>query len=276
MSIKVDIGRIISERSGKKLPKWIVSQLEKLIHQREINDLLVKVEGLDHKQTLDTILDTWDMHCQPIFTAPLPKDNRYIFASNHPFGGLDGMLLIQQLQREWSDVGAIVNNLLMAIEPLSPYWIPINKFGRQNSNASQIYDTALASPTRQILTFPAGFCSRIVDGKVADTEWKCRFVKDAIRYNRLIVPVYVEGTLSSRFYTIYRLRKALHIGTNIELALLVDEMFRQQGKTVRIVFGSPVDVTTLEGSIAEKTLELRRKTYQLQNFLTHETDNTTR
>ena len=273
MGIRVDIRGIIKERSGKNLPSWITYPLERLIHQQELNQMLEEVEGFDHKQTLDHVLRSWNMTCEPIFTTPLDKNERYIFASNHPFGGLDGMLLIQLLQREWDDVGAIVNNLLMAIAPLSPYWVPINKFGRQNSNASQLYDAALSSPTKQILTFPAGACSRPINGSVVDTEWKFRFVKDAVRYNRKIVPVYVEGQLSWRFYTLYRLRKFFGVGVNIEQGLLVDEMFRLQGKHIRVVFGAPVDVQTLEGTFAEKALEMRRRTYELQKYLTDEANN---
>ena len=276
MGIRVDIRGIIKERSGKTLPNWIASALERLIHQRELNQMLEQVEGMDHKQTLDHILRSWNMTCEPIFTTPLDENERYIFASNHPFGGLHGMLVIQLLQRKWDDVGAIVNNLLMAIAPLSPYWVPINKFGRQNSNASQIYDAALSSLTKQILTFPAGACSRPIGGKVVDTEWKGRFIKDAVKYNRRIVPVFVEGQLSWRFSTLYRLRKFFGIGVNIEQGLLVDEMYRQHGKHIRVVFGAPVDVSELEGSVAEKTLELRRRAYELQKYLTDETNNTTR
>ena len=276
MGIRVDIGKIIRDRSGKKIPRWIIAILERIIHQRELNQMLEQVDGLDHKQTLDKVLQCWRMESEPIFTTPLDQNERYIFASNHPFGGLDGMLLIQLLQRKWDDVGAIVNNLLMAVAPLSPYWVPINKFGRQNAAASQAYDSAMSSPTKQILTFPAGACSRPIDGKVVDTEWKSRFIKDAVKYNRRIVPVYVEGQLSWRFYTLYRLRNFFGVGVNIEQGLLVDEMLRQQGKRIRVVFGAPVDVESLDGTVAEKTLELRRRTYELQKYLNDETNNSTR
>lgn len=276
MAIKVDIRGIIKARSGKTLPGFIARPLERLIHQQELNQMLEEVDGMDHKQTLDHILNSWRMTCSAIFTTPLDKSERYIFASNHPFGGLDGMLLIQLLQREWDDVGAIVNNLLMAIAPLSPYWVPINKFGRQNSNASQIYDAALSSPTKQVLTFPAGACSRPIDGKVVDTEWKFRFVKDAVRYKRKVVPVYVEGQLSWRFHTLYKLRKFFGIGVNIEQGLLVDEMFRQQGKHIRVVFGEPIDVESFEGTVAQKALEIRKRSYELQKYLNDETDNSAR
>jgi hypothetical protein len=66
------------------------------------------------------------------------------------------------------------------------------------------------------------------------------------------------------------------VGVNIEQGLLVDEMLRQQGKRIRVVFGTPVDVESLDGTVAEKTLELRRRTYELQKYLNDETNNSTR
>jgi hypothetical protein len=53
-------------------------------------------------------------------------------------------------------------------------------------------------------------------------------------------------------------------------------MLRQQGKRIRVVFGTPVDVESLDGTVAEKTLELRRRTYELQKYLNDETNNSTR
>ena len=68
MGIRVDIRGIIKERSGKTLPNWIANLLERLIHQRELNQMLEQVEGMDHKQTLDHILRSWNMTCEPIFS----------------------------------------------------------------------------------------------------------------------------------------------------------------------------------------------------------------
>lgn len=271
--MRIDLREIIRKKTGKRFPKWLIAPLERLIHQRELNNMLVEGAGLSHSEFLRYVLDTLGVDCQAIFTTPLADDQRYIFASNHPFGGLDGMMIINELQKRWGDAGAIVNDLLMAVEPLSPFWVPVNKFGRQKNTTFQAYDAALSSPTKQILTFPAGFCSRVIDGKVQDTEWKSHFIKDAVRYNRQIVPVYVEGQLSKRFYNIYRFRQFFNIKVNLELVLLVDEMFRQKGKRVRIVFGAPIDVNSLEGTAAEKTLKLREESYKLQQLLSNENDN---
>ena len=118
------------------------------------------------------------------------------------------------------------------------------------------------------MTFPAGFCSRITKGEVADTKWHNRFIKDAKRYHRKIVPVYVDGTLSRRFYNIYRVRRALGIHLNVELLLLVDEMFRQRGRCFRIVFGTPLDADLIEGnSPTEKCQKVREIAYSLKTTM---------
>lgn len=261
----INIQEILYKRTGRRLPRFIISPLEKLIHQQELNTLFDNCKGVTPHEFLKRAFEYLDITCSVRYTAPLADDGRYIFASNHPFGGLDGMLLVDMLLNRWGDAGAVVNDLLMNVAYLKPLWIPINKYGKQSAEKSRKYDEAFASPTKQILTFPAGFCSRIVDGEVADTEWKSHFIKDAIKYNREVVPVFVAGTLSKRFYRIYKIRKFLHININLELVLLVDEMFRQRGNHIEIIVGEPVDVSTINGNRNEVCTEIRRRVYSLRN-----------
>ena len=264
---EIDIAEIIGRRTGKPLCKAAAACLRKIVHQSELNEILRTGENLSPKDFIDHTLSSLDVDYDIIRTAGIPTDGRYIFAANHPLGSIDGMIIARALLDEYSDVGVIVNDMLAYIPPLKPLWIPVNKYGRQNSDIRTAYETALASPTEQILTFPAGFCSRRIDGRIADTCWKPRFIRDALQYHRKIVPVFVDGRLSERFYSIYSLRTKLGIRTNIELALLADEMFRQRGKRIRIIFGSPVDVSAFEGSIEEVCNQIRQTTYKLQNIL---------
>ena len=120
---------------------------------------------------------------------------------------------------------------------------------------------------RQILTFPAGLCSRRIDGRITDTEWKTSFLKKAYASQRPIVPVFVEGRLSDFFYRLDRTRKALGIKFNIEMLWLPDEMFSQKGKHFRIFVGDPVRVADLQhcGSLREQAEEVRRMVYSLEN-----------
>lgn len=264
LTMYIDIREILGKRMGRRLPKFITRPLEKIIHQDEMNTLLAASKGATPEEFLKRTFEFFNVTHEVEFTTPLDKNERYIFASNHPFGGLDGMMLVDTLIEEFGDAGAIVNDLLMNVTYLAPLWIPINKYGKQSAEKSMRYDNALSSPTKQILTFPAGFCSRYIDGRVQDTEWKSHFIKDAQRYNRKVVPVFVEGTLSKRFYRIYRLRRFLHINVNIELVLLVDEMFRQRGNHIKIRIGAPIDVEQLEGNRSEKCNYIRTCAYNLE------------
>lgn len=264
LTMHIDIREILSKRLGRRIPKFITRPLEKLIHQDEMNGHFATCEGVSPEEFLKRTFKFLNVTHEVEFTTPIDKNDRYIFASNHPFGGLDGMLLVDALLDEFGDAGAIVNDLLMNVTYLEPLWIPINKYGKQSAEKGIRYDNALRSETKQILTFPAGFCSRFIDGRVQDIEWKSHFIKDAERYNRKVVPVFVEGKLSKRFYRIYRLRRFLHININFELVLLVDEMFRQRGNHIKIRVGAPIDVTQLEGNRADKCNYIRKCAYNLE------------
>lgn len=261
----IDIESIIHKRTNRRLPKWLVGVTEKVIHQREINMIISSGKHLPPAQFIKHVLKELCISCEIVEKGDISPSGRYIFAANHPFGGTDGLLITDALLDKFGDVGTIVNDMLTLIDPLKPLWIPINKYGHQQSLHSLTYNTALTSQSKQILTFPAGFCSRIINGEVADTEWHSRFVKDAKRHNRKIVPVYVDGTLSQRFYNIYKVRRALGIGLNMELMLLVDEMFRQRGKCFKIVFGTPLDADLIAGnSPTEKCRTVREIAYSLK------------
>ena len=138
----------------------------------------------------------------------LDPAGRYLFASNHPFGGMDGMMLADELIGRFGDVRVVVNDLLMNIEPLSPLWVPVNKHGAQSAAYARRFDEAIFGEL-PVLTFPAGLCSRRHGGVVADPEWKTSFVKRAYASQRRIVPIFVEGELSDFFYRLSDLRTRL-------------------------------------------------------------------
>ena len=260
----LDLKDILRQHTGYAVPRALLCPLERLLHIDELNDIISSGRGLAPQQFLQYVLRRFDVSCAVHYTARLATD-RYIFVANHPFGALDGMLLADMLLQRWGDVGVVVNDMLSHIAPLSELWIPVNKYGRQHS--AQLYHKSLSSVTKQILTFPAGLCSRWSDSRVVDLEWQARFVRDAERYDRRVVPIYVAGELSQRFYNIYRLRRALRISVNVELLLLVDELFRQRGSRVPIVVGQPIDVLQMTGSAAARCEAIRQQVYDLKQYV---------
>jgi putative hemolysin len=267
---KISVASILhskSPRFARLLPRGVVRWLSRTIHEDELNHILTNFDQGDPMEFLRRFFAHVGVSYETVGLSELPRDGRYIFASNHPFGGMDGMMLAERIGTHFGDVRVIVNDLLMYLDPLKGIFVPVNKSGAQRASYAEAFGAAFAG-SAPVLTFPAGLCSRCgADGVVADVEWRPNFVKRAAQTGRLIVPVYVEGRLSKRFYTWARWRKRLGVKVNVEQIFLPDEMFRQRGGHFRLIFGSPVSVEELRAadgsSLLAQAAEVRRLSYAL-------------
>jgi putative hemolysin len=253
--LSVDIEKVIRGKSQKladRLPRFVLNYIKKTIHQDEINRLLLENREYTGVEFASHILKDLDVSYRVHFSGKRPApDGRYIFVSNHPLGGLDGMILISYIGSSFGDVKFIVNDLLMYIRPLAPVFVPVNKYGRMRHDNTRMFQETFDSDS-QILYFPAGLCSRLIKGKVTDLDWKKTFVTKAIESRRDIIPMFFSGENSRRFYRLANLRKKLGIKVNIETFLLPDEMFRKKGSAFDLYIGEPIPYTTLSGDHTHK------------------------
>ena len=273
---QIDIAEVLRQKApelSRRIPRFAVEWLRRTVHERDINHILASYWDLPPQEFIQACFREWQVAYSAHGLDRLDPAGRYLFVANHPFGGMDGMMLADKLIDRFGDARVVVNDLLMHVEPLRPLWIPVNKHGSQNSAYARRFDEAFAGDL-PILTFPAGLCSRRIGGRIADTEWKTNFLKKAAASGRTIVPVFVEGRLSDFFYRVDRIRKALGIRFNIEMLWLPDEMFSQQGRHFRIVVGDPVPAEELAqfGSLREQAEAIRRKTYFLEKSLAGQSD----
>ena len=245
----IDIDKVLAAKIPKIypfIPHMLVERLRKLIHEQEMNHIITQFGNQPPMEFICSCFGYMGISYTADNLDSLDPAGRYLFASNHPFGGMDGMMLAEAIGTRMGDVRVIINDLLMHVSPLKPIWLPVNKYGRQNHAYAATMHEAFAGNI-PILTFPAGLCSRRTKGVVEDTPWRQNFVKQALAAKRDIVPVFVEGTLSNRFYRAANIHKRLGIKFNFELVLLVDEMFRQKGKHFTLHFGQPVKWQYLSG-----------------------------
>ena len=253
--LSVDIEKVIRGKSQKladRLPRFIINYIKKIIHQDEINRLLRKNSAYTGTAFASHILQDMNVSYNVHFTGARPDpEGRYIFVSNHPLGGLDGMILIAFIGDAFGDVKFIVNDLLMYIKPLAPIFVPVNKYGKMRHDNTRLFHETFNSDA-QILYFPAGLCSRLIKGRVTDLDWKKTFVTKAIESRRDIVPMFFSGENSRRFYRLANLRKRLGIKVNIETFLLPDEMFRKQGASFDLYIGEPIPYTSLTSEHTHK------------------------
>ena len=268
--LKIDINAVIaskSERLAKCAPKFVINWLKKIIHQDELNQILEYSNGTIDVEFADKVLEWLNVKSNVKFTdrESLDPNKRYIFVSNHPLGGLDGLTLISLFGKTAGKIKFVVNDILMNIIPMRNIFVPVNKHGRMGKDYGQMIHNAYASDSH-ILYFPAGLCSRLIDGEITDLEWKKNFIKQARKYNRDIVPIYFGGQNSKFFYRLAKIRKALGIKFNIEMIFLPDEMFKQKNSIFDVTIGKPIPIDSIDSSktLDEWCLEIRNKCYGLK------------
>lgn len=256
--LQFDIRTVLKQKAPKAhVPGFLIRYLERIAHIKQMNAFLRKYPDVKNYDFIRLVLDE-ELGCSASIDGieNIPTDGKpLIFASNHPLGGLDGMIIAQMIHESRSSRGdsrplkVIVNDLLMFMEPLAGLWAPVNKVGRLTKEQAQQQHALWESET-DVLTFPAGICSRLqrIDGKwqIQDFEWQKNFIQRVREYQRDIVPIYFEGRNSKFFYTLAYIRKLLHIKLNIEMLYLVDEMYGAHGKHFKVHVLPPISYTSLD------------------------------
>lgn len=172
----------------------------------------------------------------------------YTFVSNHPLGGQDGVALGSIIGKHYDGrFRYLVNDLLLNLPGLKPVSIGINKTGKQSRDFPHIVEAGFKSDNH-ILMFPAGLNSRKINGKIHDLEWKKTFITKSVEYQRDVVPIFFGGRNSDRFYRIAHFSDKYVKKVNIAMLFLVDEMYRNVGKTFRVAIGKPIPWQTFDKS----------------------------
>lgn len=268
---RIDIKKIFRDKNpglARLIPGFIISYLKRVIHQEELNDFLSKYGDLKNIDLVKAGLQYLGISYKVHNSHNIPGPGRYVFVSNHPLGGLDGLVFMTEVSRHFDDIKFPVNDILMNVSNMSGVFLPVNKHGSQARESAVKIEEAYASDA-QILYFPAGLCSRKKRGKIEDLEWQKNFLVKAVRHRRDIVPVYFSGRNSSWFYNLSNFRKALGIKANIEMLYLPDEMFKQKDRDLHIVFGESVSWQKFDRSrtMVEWTQWLKGRTYELAEVI---------
>ncbi|MEH6682338.1 MAG: lysophospholipid acyltransferase family protein [Sediminicola sp.] len=196
----------------------------------------------------------------------LPKEGAYITISNHPLGGIDGVLLLKLMLSQRNDFKIIANFLLQRVKPIAPYIMPVNPFETHRDTKSSI--SGFKSAMRHLQDghplgiFPAGEVSTYRDGKlIVDRPWEDSAIKLIRRAEVPVVPIYFHAKNSRLFY---RLSK---INDVFRTAKLPSEVTTQKNRTIKVRIGQPIPVSIQkeQESLEEFAELLRRKTYILSN-----------
>jgi len=265
----IDIERIIRTRAPKAnrwLPGFLKRRMVRLIRQKEINEITVKYNDNVGLQFVKDILNHLKVTVTFSGLENFDKSKKYVFAANHPLGGLDGLGLIQAVSDNVGISKAIINDLLLNIVNLRPVFEGVNVYKNNSKEHLKKIDDLYESE-KQIIVFPSGMVSRKIKGKITDLVWKKSFLTKAVQHKRDVVPVFIDGKNSNFFYNFAKIRKFLGLKFNIELIYLPREFFGYRGKNIHIKFGKPIPYQKFDNTkkMDEWVLEIRNEVYNLSN-----------
>ena len=244
---------------------WSLMKILKISTANKIYD---RNKHLSDLEFLNALLDEFKIK----FEIPeedlkrLPKSGAYVTISNHPLGGIDGILLLKLMLEQRPDFKIIANFLLHRIEPLKPYVMPVNPFENKKDIKSSIagFKSAISHlrDGHPLGVFPAGEVSSYKDDKlIIDKPWEEAAMKLIKKAEVPVVPIYFHAKNSRLFYQLSRLSDTLRT------AKLPSELLTQKHRVIKVRIGNPIKVTAQKEheSLADFTEFLRKKTYMLAN-----------
>ena len=242
--------------------------LIKVLRISAINKIYKKNRDKTDLAFLNGVLDD----CNIEFQIPeedlkrIPKDGAFITVSNHPLGGIDGVLLLKLLIEKRADYKIIANFLLHRIEPLKPYIMPVNPFENRKDAKSSVAGIKSAllhlKEGKPLGIFPAGEVSTYKDGKLkVDKPWEEGAVRLIKKAQVPVIPIYFHAKNSSLFYFLSK------ISDTLRTAKLPSEVISQDGKVIKVRIGKPISVADQKEykDIPSFYEFIRKKTYMLAN-----------
>lgn len=241
---KIDVAKIFQSKNPRLyrlLPGFILSYLKRIIHQDEVNSFLEKnAENYDFDFIKASMIE-FGIEEKVIGLDHIPPTGGAVLVANHPLGAMDFMTMMNAIGMRRKDVKALVNDILLNLHNLKNLFAGVNKVGKSSAEALQDVENVFAS-TNLSITFPAGLVSRkqfpngfFGKSVIEDLEWKKTFITRTKKHKKNLVPVYIEARNSNFFYNFSMWRKRLGIKANIEMLFLVNEMYKQQGKTISLL-----------------------------------------
>jgi putative hemolysin len=246
----VDVEKLVKEsksKIAKYIPRFLIAKMKKILCQDELNVIHNKYSEKFGMEYVNALIKELGVEIQMNNEEVLRNVDRCIFVANHPLGGIDAISFLHCIHKHKGDVVSPSNEFFNYIPNLRPLIVGVNVFRRNDKEHIEAINKVFMSDA-QIMIFPAGLVSRKYKGKIQDLEWHKSFVSKAIQTQRYVIPVFISGQNSKKFYRIAQWRKIFGIKLPIETLFLPQEMLKKRGYKISLTFGNPIPHTFFDKS----------------------------
>ena len=225
---------------------------------------------LNTQQGIEMIADALDHlgieleYDEQALSAALPLEGPFITVSNHPFGFLDGIILLLIIGRQRPQFRAVANFLLSYFAPISDLFITVNPFEKGGPRGMNGMRKSMQQLQQGygLGVFPAGEVSTWYKGQqgIADRQWSLSTMKMIQKAKVPVIPIYFHGHNSRSFHMLGKVHPALRT------LRIPAEFLKKRNSVIQLGIGQRLEWPTLESysSPAELRDVLRQKTYDLR------------
>jgi putative hemolysin len=267
------VSKEINNTSNLNIPEGTIltDTLLQVIKYSKLNKIYSEVHDKDPIVLINSLLELLNLNIDipEEDKCNIPADGAFIAVSNHPFKGIDSMLLFKLIYGKRSDFKLMASHLLQSIEPLKNIIFPVNTFEHSYKSKSSFsgikYGLKHLRDGHCIGIFPSAEDSKQWESPkvILDQEWKLTALKFIRLANVQIIPVYFHGTKSRLSHIISRINPLLWNTT------LPEELINKKKRTIKIRIGAPITIkeqTSFE-NIALFGQYLRARVYSLGSTL---------
>lgn len=249
----VEIEKVIGNKNPsllKWIPGFLLSYIKRIAHETEVNEIMEKHAELKELAFVNALIEEFGMEIEVKNESNIPITGNVIFASNHPLGGLDGIVLMHVLGKFRKDLRFLVNDVLMNIPNFGKLFVPVNKHGGHGKRGVEKIEATYAAENGVII-FPAGLVSRKQEDGIKDLEWKKSFINKAKKYKKDVVPIYIEGRNSSFFIIWPILEKSWELRPMLKCFIWQTKCLVKKQKIV-VHIGKPISYKYFDASKTDR------------------------
>lgn len=258
------LGLKISEKS------FLLDAIGKITGIQKLNESWNQVKNLPSVDVLETFLKNHRIQIEidEKDLKKIPKSGAFISISNHPFGALDGIILIYLLMKERPDFKVMANFLLQKLSSIQEFFIPVNpleSFKKASSSVGGIKGAfAHLEKSGALGIFPAGEVSsfQLTEKRVTDRKWQAQSIRFIQKAKVPVVPIFFEGRNSNVFQILGLFHPLLRT------AVLPSELFKKEGTVIKVRIGTAIKPSEIAefSDIDRLGKYLRARTYSLAAY----------